>query len=103
MLIAQMTDIHIGFDPDAKPDELNRIRFRQTLARMLKAPNTPDMLVLTGDLTDRGDVLNDADFIVDVHDRYDRSVVSERRFESVHIEQAIFHWVQVGNFKAFSL
>lgn len=55
MLIAQMTDIHIGFDPDAKPEELNRIRFRQTLARLLKAPNAPDMLVLTGDLTDRGD------------------------------------------------
>ena len=55
MLIAQMTDIHIGFDPEAKPEELNRIRFRETLARLLSAPNTPDMLVLTGDLTDRGD------------------------------------------------
>lgn len=55
MLIAQMTDIHIGFDPEAKPEELNRIRFRETLARMIKAPNEPDMLVLTGDLTDRGD------------------------------------------------
>ena len=33
MLIAQMTDIHIGFDPDARPEELNRIRFRQTLNR----------------------------------------------------------------------
>jgi len=39
MLIAQMTDIHIGFDPEAKPEELNRIRFRETLARMIKAPN----------------------------------------------------------------
>ena len=55
MLIAQMTDIHIGFEPDAKPEELNRIRFRQTLARLLEQPNTPDMLVLSGDLTDRGD------------------------------------------------
>ncbi|HAU21388.1 MAG TPA: phosphodiesterase [Erythrobacter sp.] len=55
MLIAQMTDIHIGFEPDAKPEELNRIRFRQTLARLLDQPNTPDMLVLSGDLTDRGD------------------------------------------------
>ena len=55
MLIAQMTDIHIGFEPDAKPEELNRIRFRQTLGRLLDQPNTPDMLVLSGDLTDRGD------------------------------------------------
>lgn len=56
MLIAQMTDIHIGFDPDAKPEELNRIRFRATLDRMLAAPNPIDMLVLTGDLTDHGDI-----------------------------------------------
>lgn len=55
MLIAQMTDIHIGFDPDARPEELNRIRFRATLDRMLEAPNPIDMLVLTGDLTDHGD------------------------------------------------
>lgn len=55
MLIAQMTDIHIGFEPDARPEELNRIRFRQTLARLLEQPNTPGMLVLSGDLTDRGD------------------------------------------------
>ena len=55
MLIAQMTDIHIGFDPDAKPEELNRIRFRATLDRVLSSPNAPDLLVLSGDLTDHGD------------------------------------------------
>lgn len=55
MLIAQMTDIHIGFDPDARPEELNRTRFRATLARLMEAPNTPDLLVLSGDLTDHGD------------------------------------------------
>lgn len=55
MLIAQMTDIHIGFDPDAKPEELNRIRFRTTLDRLQTGPNPIDMLVLTGDLTDHGD------------------------------------------------
>ncbi|MDZ4308267.1 metallophosphoesterase [Allopontixanthobacter sp.] len=50
-----MTDIHIGFDPDAKPEELNRIRFRKTLDRILESPNPIDMLVLSGDLTDHGD------------------------------------------------
>ncbi|OZA92267.1 MAG: phosphodiesterase [Erythrobacter sp. 34-65-8] len=55
MLIAQMTDIHIGFDPDARPEELNRIRFRRTLERLLTAPNRIDLLLLTGDLTDHGD------------------------------------------------
>lgn len=55
MLIAQITDIHIGFDPEARPEELNRRRFRATLDRLLEQPNTPDMLLLTGDITDRGD------------------------------------------------
>ncbi len=55
MLIAQMTDIHIGFDPDELPEELNRIRFRSTLDRIIAGPNPIDMLVLSGDLTDHGD------------------------------------------------
>ena len=56
MLIAQMTDIHIGFAPDERPEEYNRVRFRATLARLLDAPNKPDMLVLSGDITDNGDL-----------------------------------------------
>lgn len=55
MLIAQMTDIHIGFDPDEKPEEYNRIRFRAVLDRLRASPNPIDMLVVTGDLTDKGD------------------------------------------------
>ncbi len=55
MLIAQLTDIHIGFDPEARPEELNRTRFRAALARVFETPNAPDLLVLSGDLTDHGD------------------------------------------------
>ena len=55
MIIAQLTDIHIGFEPDAKPEELNRTRFRATLDRLVKQPNRPDLLVCSGDITDRGD------------------------------------------------
>lgn len=55
VLIAQMTDIHIGFEPDAVGEEFNHARFRVTLDRLLDQPNVPDMLVLSGDLTDRGD------------------------------------------------
>jgi len=56
MLIAQMTDIHIGFAPDEKPEELNLTRFRATLQRVLDGPNRPAMLVLSGDITDHGDI-----------------------------------------------
>ncbi|TIX50994.1 phosphodiesterase [Alteraurantiacibacter aquimixticola] len=55
MIIAQLTDIHIGFEPEARPEELNGQRFRATLDRLLKQPNTPDMLICSGDITDRGD------------------------------------------------
>ena len=55
MLIAQMTDIHIGFASGEEPDELNHSRFRATLDRVSEAPSRPHMLVLTGDLTEHGD------------------------------------------------
>lgn len=55
MLIAQLTDIHIGFDPEARPEELNRTRFRAALTRVFETPNAPELLVLSGDLTDHGD------------------------------------------------
>lgn len=61
MLIAQMTDIHIGFDPGNPPEELNMQRFKATLARMLEGPNRPDVLVLSGDITDLGDARSFAD------------------------------------------
>src|SRR6478735_5194195 len=56
MLIAQMTDIHIGFAPGAEPEELNHSRFCATLERLHEGPNRPDMLVLSGDITDHGDL-----------------------------------------------
>lgn len=55
VLIAQITDIHVGFAPDDGEEELNLIRFRATLKRLLEGPNRPDLLVLSGDITDRGD------------------------------------------------
>jgi len=55
VLIAQMTDIHVGFAPDEKPEELNLTRFRATLQRLIEGPNCPDFLVLSGDITDHGD------------------------------------------------
>ncbi|MEO6041666.1 MAG: metallophosphoesterase [Croceibacterium sp.] len=55
MLIGQLTDIHLGFAPDGPEEELNKVRLRAVLARLLDGPNLPDMLVLSGDLTEHGD------------------------------------------------
>ena len=67
VLIAQMTDIHIGFAPDEKPEELNLTRFRATLKRLIEGPNRPDWLVLTGDITDHGDAESFAKTIEILH------------------------------------
>ena len=54
MLIGQLSDIHIGFDRKADPED-NLLRLRQVLARIVIAPQRPDLLLLTGDLTEWGD------------------------------------------------
>ena len=51
MLIAQLTDIHLGFEPN-NPDELYRRRLDQAIAAVLA--HKPDLLLATGDLTDLG-------------------------------------------------
>lgn len=54
MLIAQITDIHLGFEPDT-PDEFNRLRLDRTVQALLEMDPRPDLLLATGDLVDRGD------------------------------------------------
>jgi Icc protein len=55
MLIAQITDIHVGFEPN-NPDEYNQKRLANVLQHVLHGPNKPDLMLVTGDLTERGDV-----------------------------------------------
>ena len=54
MLIAQITDIHLGFD-QADPNELNRRRLDLTLGRLTAMEPRPDLLIASGDLVDIGD------------------------------------------------
>lgn len=53
MLIAQITDVHIGFDV-GNPTEFNRVRLDQLIATLRTGPNVPDLLLATGDLADNG-------------------------------------------------
>ena len=43
MLIAQITDIHLGFEPD-NPAEFNRKRLDQTLRTLVAMNPRPDLL-----------------------------------------------------------
>lgn len=54
MLVAQITDIHLGFEP-GNPDELNRQRLDRTLKVLTEMSPRPDLLLATGDIADNGD------------------------------------------------
>lgn len=54
MLIAQITDIHLGFEPD-DPAEFNAKRLNRVVRYLCDGPNRPDLLLATGDLADKGD------------------------------------------------
>ena len=54
MLIAQITDLHLGFDP-GNPDEYNRRRLDRTLATLAAMAPRPDLVLATGDIADNGD------------------------------------------------
>jgi Icc protein len=54
MLIAQITDVHLGFE-QGNPDELNRKRLDSTLRTLCEMSPKPDLLIATGDLADAGD------------------------------------------------
>lgn len=54
MLIAQITDVHLGFE-QGNPDELNRRRLDATLRTLAEMVPRPKLLLATGDLADTGD------------------------------------------------
>src|SRR3712207_6102598 len=54
MLIAQITDIHLGFEPN-NPDEFNRQPLDQKLRVLGGMTARPDLLLATGDLADEGE------------------------------------------------
>ena len=54
MLIAQITDLHIGFDRN-NPHELNVRRLNMVIDELNERVPRPDLLLVTGDLVENGD------------------------------------------------
>lgn len=54
VLIAQITDTHVGFEPEAGEDEFNFLRFGMAIDHLLVQHVQPDLLLLTGDIADKG-------------------------------------------------
>lgn len=54
VLIAQITDTHVGFEPEAGDEEFNYLRFRMAIDHVLAQHVQPDILILSGDIADKG-------------------------------------------------
>ncbi len=54
VLIAQISDTHVGFEPEAGDEEFNFLRFCMALDHLLEQNVQPDLLLLTGDIADKG-------------------------------------------------
>lgn len=54
MLIAQITDLHVGFSGSASGG-YNTHRLRAVIQRLVEGPNRPDLLLMSGDMTEFGD------------------------------------------------
>ena len=61
-----------------------------------------DNLALTCELTDGGNILDHADFVVDVHDGNQNSLLGGCRFQFFQIEQAIVLWIQVSDLESLA-
>ena len=48
MLIAQITDLHLGFTP-GNPRDMNQLRLEKTIAAICALDVTPDLVLATGD------------------------------------------------------
>ena len=102
MLIAQLTDLHIGFDLD-NPDELNFRRVAAAIDYVYGLSVVPDRLFLTGDLTDHGDVpsyerlrrlIDDCGFPVHlVTGNHDDRIAMQRVFPDLPVEDGFVQYV----------
>lgn len=53
LLVAQITDLHIGFDP-GNPTELNVRRLNMAIDELIKMSPRPELLIVSGDLVENG-------------------------------------------------
>jgi 3',5'-cyclic AMP phosphodiesterase CpdA len=79
VLIAQITDIHLGFEP-GNPDELNRKRLDRVLETLAAQHPLPDLMLATGDIAENG---NDG--------------VSYQRFREAIADLPFPVWPAIGN------
>ena len=72
------------------------------LAGALCAVHMKQDFFAAAQVADGGDVLYDADFVVDVHDGDEGGVCTQRGFKFVDINEAIGFGVEIGDFIAFA-
>ena len=82
---------------------LHALQIDRHLAGALGRIHVEQDLARPGQLTDGGDILDDADLVVDVHQRHENGVVAQGRLELGEIDQSVRLGVQVGDLEALAL
>ncbi len=73
------------------------------LAGRLRGIDVEQHAARAGQFTDGGDVVDRADFVVHVHQRDQDGVVAQRRLDLGRGDDAVFAWLEVGDFETFTL
>ena len=69
----------------------------------LRCVDVEDDAFFTAQSANGGDVLDDANFVVDEHDADQNGVWANRSFENVHVDQAVGLNIEVTHFKTLAL
>src|SRR5487761_1960315 len=88
---------------DGHQVDLELLQIDFDLARRLHRVAMENDALGAADFTDRGDVLDHADFVVDHHYRHEDGVGADRRLEFFQIEQAVRLRAEIGRLEALAL
>ena len=80
-----------------------RFQIDRHLARGLCGINVEKHATRTGQLTERSNIVNRADLIIDVHDRHQNGVFTQRSFNQRRRNQTVFARLKISHLKAFTL
>jgi hypothetical protein len=82
--------------------DLQRLQVYLDLAGRLRRINVENDSICAREFTDRRDILNNTDLVIDVHYRNKNSLIGGSCFKRFHIQQAIFLRIQVSDGKTFT-
>ena len=83
--------------------DLHRLDIHRDLAHALGTIDMEEDLAGAAQLTDGGDILDNADLVVDVHQADQNGVIAQRRLQLLQADQTVGLRIQVGDLEALAL